>query len=118
MWLSGQQKRPVQGGGGRTGAVTMSGGELAVELDGERRGLEGYGPAGYRWMPKVGQQVLVVQGKGETPCIAGVRQGDGCPDQVVIQAGSLDLQAEVLVRGVPLDVYIAAKAAELTGGLA
>lgn len=116
MWLSGQQKRPVQGSEGRTGTVTMSGGELAVELDSERRGLEVYGPAGYRWTPGVGQRVLVVQGRGEAPCVAGVRQGDGRPDRVAIEAGSLDLRAEVLIRGVPLDVYIAAKAAEMLGG--
>ena len=116
MWLSGQHKRPAEQSEGQTGIVTMSGGETAVLMDSERRGLQVYSPAGYRWTPRVGQQVLVVQGKGEAPCIAGVRQGDGCPDQVAIQAGSLDLQAEVLIRGVPLDVYIAAKAAELMGG--
>lgn len=116
MWLSGQQKRTARDEGGRTGTVTMCGGELAVELDGERRGLEIYGPAGYRWSPRVGQRALVIQGEGEAPCVAGVRQGDDCPDQVVIQAGSLDLQAEVSICGVPLDAYIVQKAAQVLGG--
>ena len=62
MWLSGQHKRPAESGEGQTGIVTISGGETAVLLDRERRGLEVYSPAGYFWTPRVGQRVLVIQG--------------------------------------------------------
>ena len=116
MWLSGQQKRPAQDGGGRTGVVTMSGGGLAVQLDGERRGLEVYGPAGYRWTPETGQRVLVLQGEGEDPCVAGVRQGEDIPRTVAIVADKLELRGRVEVNGVELGSYIAQKVAELTGG--
>ena len=116
MWLSGQQKRPAQESEGQTGTVTMSGGELAVELDSERRGLEVYGPAGYRWTPQVGQRALVIQGRGEIPCVAGVRQDAAAPEKVAIEAGRLDLQAEVEINGEPLDNYIARILARLLGG--
>ena len=61
MWMSGQHKRPADEGEGQTGIVTMSGGETAVLLDRERRGLQVYSPAGYCWTPKVGQRVLVIK---------------------------------------------------------
>ncbi len=89
MWLSGQQKQPADPGEGQTGIITMSGGKLAVMLDCERRGVQLYGPAGYRWTPKVGQRVLVIQGKGEAPCVVGLRQDGAVPDQVDIRAGQL-----------------------------
>lgn len=102
MWLSGQQKRPVDPGEGQTGIVTMSGGEMAVLMDSERRGLHVYSPAGYHWTPKVGQRVLVIQGRGETPCVAGARQDGGEPDQVSIGAKRLSLgggEVDVAARG-------------------
>lgn len=116
MWLSGQQKRPAQDSGGQTGVVTMSGGELAVQLDSERRELDIYGPAGYRWTPKTGQRVLVIQGKGEAPCVVGVRQGEDVPCTVSIAADRLELSGRVKVNGVELGDYIAQKVMELTGG--
>ncbi len=96
MWLSGQQKRPVDEGEGQTGIVTMSGSETAVLLDRERRGLQMYSPGGYSWTPKVGQRVLVIQGRGEIPCIVGALQGGGAPDRVGIQAGSLSLGGQTV----------------------
>ncbi len=116
MWLSGQQRRPAENGEGQTGAVTMSGNELAVELDSERRGLELYGPAGYRWTPKVGERVLVIRGRGETPCVVGTRTGAYVPDEVTIEAESIDLSGQVLIGGVPLDSYIMGIVAGLMGG--
>lgn len=100
MWLSGQQKQPADPGEGQTGIVTMSGGELAVMLDCERRGLQIYGPAGYRWTPRVGQRVLVIQGKGEVPCVVGMRQDGTVPEKVDIRAGQLTAGgAAVLISG-------------------
>ena len=99
MWLSGQQKRPADNGEGQSGIVTMNGGELAVLLDSERRGLELYAPAGYHWTPRVGQRVLVIQGKGEIPCVVGAREDGDVPDRVGIEAGRLTLEGdEVTVR--------------------
>ncbi len=94
MWLSGQQKRPTEQGEGQVGVITMSGGETAALLDCERRGLQVYSPAGYRWTPKVGQRVLVIQGKGEIPCVAGARQDGDVPDAVTVEAKSLRLQGK------------------------
>lgn len=96
MWLSGQQKRPADQGEGQTGIVTMSGGETAVLLDRERRGLHIYSPAGYHWTPKVGQRVLVIQGRGEIPCVVGAKQDGDVPDQVEIRAETLVLDGEAV----------------------
>ena len=60
-------------------------------LESERRGLELYAPAGYRWTPKVGQRVLVIRGQGEIPCVVGARSDSDVPDQVGIEAGTLAL---------------------------
>lgn len=100
MWLSGQQKRPAELGEGQTGIVTVGGSEPAVLLDSERRGLQVYSPAGYRWTPRVGQRVLVIQGRGEVPCVVGARQDGDVPDGVSIQARGLALGGErVDIRG-------------------
>ena len=139
MWLSGQQKRPADEGEGQTGIVTMSGGETAVLLDRERRGLQIYGPGGYAWTPKVGQRVLVIQGRGEIPCVAGALQGGGVPDRVSIQAKKLalsgetvgviagqnaavqgtriDLNGQVYVNGETLESLIQRIVASMLGGL-
>ena len=129
MWLSGQHKRPADCGEGQTGIVTVGGSDAAVQLDSERRGLEVYAPAGYRWTPEVDQRVLVIRGPGEIPCIVGVRQDSARPDSVevcaktmdvsgqdvsvqaeesaVVAGQSVDLQGEVLINGEPLEVVIA-----------
>lgn len=96
MWLSGQHKRPAESGEGQTGIITMSGIETAALLDCERRGLQIYSPAGYRWTPKVGQRVLVIQGKGEIPCVVGARQDGGVPEAVSIEAGTVGIEAGTL----------------------
>ncbi len=138
MWLSGQHKRPAESGEGQTGIVTISGGETAVLLDRERRGLEVYSPAGYFWTPRVGQRVLVIQGRGEVPCVVGARQDGGIPDRVdirgrsaalsgetvtieaetaAVQGGEVDLKSEVFVQGMPLREYIAAIVREILAGV-
>ena len=135
MWLSGQHKRPADRGEGQTGTVTVGGDETAVMLDSERRGLEVYAPAGYRWTPEVDQRVLVIQGQGEIPCIVGVRQDSARPGSVevcadavdvsgqdvsvraeesaVVAGKSVDLQGQVLINGVPLETVIARIAAAM-----
>ncbi len=116
MWLSGQQRRPAENGEGQTGTVTMCEGELAVELDSERRGLELYGPAGYRWTPEVGERVLVIEGRGETPCVVGTRQGDHVPEKVTVEAKDVALKGQVWIGDMTLEQYIAMIAAAITGG--
>ena len=107
MWLSRQQKRLENSGGGQTGTVTSADGQVAVQLDSEVRGLPVYGPAGYAWTPGAGQEVLVVKGRGERPCVVGVKQGAPAA-AVTIEAGTVDLRGVVLVNGVPLEQYILA----------
>lgn len=114
MWLSGQQKRPADEGEGQTGIVTMSGSETAVMLDRERRGLDIYSPAGYHWTPRVGQRVLVIQGRGEIPCVVGALQG-GVPDRVGIQAKSLALSGQTVSVAAQRGVVIQGDRIDLNG---
>lgn len=111
MWLSGQHKQPAECGEGQIGVVTMSGEENAVLLDCERRGLPIYSPGGYSWTPTVNGKVLVIQGRGEIPCIVGAPQGGETPDEVSVKANSLALegkQAEITAKDLNLkaQVYI------------
>lgn len=115
MWLSGQHKRPAEQGEGQVGVITMSGGETAALLDCERRGLQVYAPAGYRWTPKVGQRVLVIQGRGEIPCVVGARQDGGLPDAVTVEAGSLSLQGDNVVLAAQDKALVQGEKVELEG---
>ena len=96
MWLGQYQRRPNQEGEGQVGRVTIGGEQTAVLLDSERRGLEVYAPGGYRWTPRVDQKVLVIQGRGEIPCVVGVRQDQTAPDEVTVESqdSHLNLAAE------------------------
>lgn len=116
MWLSGQQKRPADQGEGQVGIVTMSEGDTAVLLDCERRGLEVYSPGGYTWKPKVDGKVLVIQGKGEIPCIAGALQGSEAPDEVGIEAiKELSLESEKITAKAESDIVATAENVRLMG---
>ena len=113
MWLSGQQKRPADCGEGQTGVVTVGGGETAVMLDSERRGLEVYAPAGYRWTPEVDQRVLVIQGKGEIPCIVGVRQGSERPGSVEVCAKTVGVSGQDVSVQAEGSAVVSGKSADL-----
>ena len=115
MWLSGQQKRPADSGEGQTGIVTMSGGEMAVMMDCERRGVQVYAPAGYRWTPKVGQRVLVIQGQGEIPCVVGARQDGDVPDQVAVTARQTTVQGDIVRVAAGEDVVAEGENVRLMG---
>ena len=120
MWLSGQHKRPAECGEGQVGVVTMSGEENAVLLDCERRGLQIYSPGGYSWTPTVDGKVLVIQGRGEIPCIVGALRDGEIPDEVRVRAKALalkgekaeitakdlDLKAQVYIKGETLEEFI------------
>lgn len=115
MWLSGQQKRPAEQGEGQVGVITMSGGETAALLDCERRGLQVYAPAGYRWTPKVGQRVLVIQGRGEIPCVVGARQDGDVPEAVTVEARSLGLRGSSIKASAQGDAVIEGENVRLNG---
>lgn len=115
MWLSGQHKRPAENGEGQVGVVTISGEETAVLLDCERRGLQIYSPGGYTWTPRVGGKVLVIQGRGEVPCVAGALQGSEEPDEVRVKAKELTLEGEPVTVKSPKDAVVEAENIRLMG---
>lgn len=134
MWLGKQQRRPNQAGEGQVGKVTIGGERSAVLLDSERRGLEVYSPGGYHWTPRPDQKVLVIQGRGEIPCVVGLRQGEQLPDEVTVEAESgnrlhlsqasaalegqrVDLNGEIYVNGEKLEELIARIVILIVGGM-
>ena len=62
------------------------------------------------------QRVLVLKNRGEDPCVIGVKEGESAPDEVTVEAGTVDLKGQVLIDGVPLETYIAMIVAGLMGG--
>ena len=61
MWLSQQFSRPAaRRGAVSTGRVTIAGESPAVMLSAERRELRAALPAGLRWAPALGDEVLVL----------------------------------------------------------
>ncbi len=58
-----------------SGTATIGGENAAVYTDRELRGLPVYGPGGFTWRPRAGQELLVIKRGGEGFCIAGAKQG-------------------------------------------
>ena len=92
MWLSQQRRESARRETvAETGTVTLGGDTAGVYLSGERRGLPVYSPGGYQWRPMTGQQVLVLKAgaDGESPVVAGVRQGSAPgPGEVRVSNGN------------------------------
>ncbi|MBC5730695.1 hypothetical protein H8S34_07580 [Pseudoflavonifractor sp. NSJ-25] len=115
MWLS--QKRPERWESpAQVGVVTLEGDPAAVYQSSERRDLPVFAPGGYCWRPALGAEVLVLKtgAQGEGACVAGTRiTANVAPGEVRIQSeggasitlgadGTIRLEGDVLVNGVPL----------------
>ncbi len=107
MFLARRQRGERPAGAAFTGPVTLPGERAGAWLEGERRGVEVYAPGGYHWVPRLGEQMLVLKAgeSGEQPCAVGVWAGgqDLQPGEVLITAGAaslkLSLDGTVEVRG-------------------
>ena len=76
MWLS---KQTVSGRKEEriyTGDVTMSGEQVGVYTDTERRNVLVYAPAGYFWMPKANQNLLIIKNAEGENCAIGAETGE------------------------------------------
>ena len=119
MWTSERERGiRVREAAAETGMVSLSGDPTGVNMGGERRWLDVYGPGGYSWRPAVGEQVLVLKtgGEQELPCVVGRKQNIKSlnPGEVYISGGNsgllfgngLDLQGTVMINGRALRDYI------------
>ena len=112
MWFWEQERRTrATEPEAQLGQVTL-GGDTAVNLGGERRGLLVSAPGGMLWRPGEGEQVLVLKtAQGERDCVVG------CPRNVdMLAPGELRLTGTVTVEGEPLADYIRRIAAEILAG--
>ena len=91
MFLSAREGTKKPGGQALAGPVTLEGSPAGAYLEGERREISVYGPKGYYWVPKLGDEVLVLKTgqDGEKPCVVGAPMGEGRlkPGQVMISTG-------------------------------
>ena len=89
MWMARPRGRSLlEEPAAQTGQVTLAGTPAGVGLEGERRDLPLFGPGGYHWAPRRGDQVLVVKtGSEEVPALVGVRQEE------VLEPGEVWLSA-------------------------
>ena len=128
MWISSQTKAT----GTKTqnsaalGVVTAGGEENSVYLGSERRGLPVAAPGGYRWRPKVGEQVLVLKAgtDGESAWILAqqAHQDDLLPGEVELAgpgcalkltgSGCIELQGCVNINGTALEALVRSAVAE------
>lgn len=121
MWLSSQRnKEPTEERFAQMGKVSIPGASAGVYLAGERRNVALIAPAGYHWLPKQQDAVLVIPcGEEKRPCMIGMEQEAGAgpvtllPGEVWISVngkggihlrgdGKVNLIGEVLLNGKPL----------------
>ena len=121
MWTSDRRKTRQAGESWVDwGEVTLEGDPAGAYLDGERRQLAVYGPGGYCWKPALGDRVLVLKAGqgGESPCVAGKRQGEaetlGAGE--VRTDGRLELNGQVMVNGQSLNGLIRQIVLAILGG--
>ena len=118
MWLSRRnetQRRQEETA--QVGRVTLPGDPAGAVLGAERRDMPVFGPGGYAWRPRAGQEILVVKAGAdkEQPCAAGVREGGNlalAPGEIYIDSGgasiflsntgTISMWGDVLVNGKPV----------------
>ena len=113
--------------------VTVVGDPAGAYLDGERRQLAVYGPGGYCWKPALGDRVLVLKAGqgGESPCVAGMGEGEaeslgagevsisssGAESGLLLRTdGRLELNGQVMVNGQSLNGLIRQIVLAILGG--
>ena len=129
MWISDQSKKmrlPRNNAG--VGVVTAGGGQAGVYMDAERRWLPVMAPGGYRWRPKVGEQVLVIKtgADAESACILArqeVEEQDLSPGEVELAAqgcsirlsedGTVALRGTVTINGLDIESMVRAAVAQM-----
>lgn len=120
MWLSRKlaQHEMQDAASAQDGTVTIEGSETAVFSGGEKRGVKTVGPGGVEWVPKKGEEVLIVRGGvlGEEAYTVGtVAQSaeDLAPGEVRIHSsqagteivlrnnGRIDINGALFINGMP-----------------
>lgn len=105
----------------QSGEVTVTGEQAGVFLDADRRWISVYSPGGYCWVPKSGQQVMVLKTgqEQESACIIGAGQkAEGLrAGEVKLYSehgaqislkndGKVEIMGDIWVNGERLEAYI------------
>ena len=91
MWLSKRTTQRPTDDGTLVGEVTIGGDHPGVYMGGERRNLPVCAPGGYFWMPKVGDETLVIK------CVDGMKVCTGLPMEKApdgMEAGEVTIRSD------------------------
>lgn len=113
MWLSEQMKFGGEfvPAAAEVGQVSLGGASLAVVTQGERRELALALPGGFKWRPKLGQQVLVLKSaEGESIVIGtiptekdslqpGELEIKGTGSSIKLSGGRIVIDGELVING-------------------
>lgn len=116
MWTwERERRRQVQEPSAQLGVITLGGAESAANLGSERRWLRVCTPGGMQWMPRQGEQVLVLK-NGEDAWVLGVLEeetdlrpgqtglkGENCS---LVLGDRVEISGEVTLDGQPLRDYV------------
>lgn len=120
MWLSRKlaQHEMQDTASAQDGTVTVEGSETAVFCSGEKRAVKTVGPGGVAWVPRKGEDVLVVRGGvlGEEAYAVGavaqeaedlepgevrIRSAKEGTEIVLRNSGRIDINGLLFVNGLP-----------------
>lgn len=136
MFLAKTKRGEAPASSALTGPATLAGGS-AVWLEGERRGIRLYAPGGYHWVPRRGEELLVLKtGTGEPPCALGAEAAEAKglrPGEVLLTAGpcavklgldgkltltgQVEIRGELTVNGLPVALQTPSPAPAGEGGM-
>lgn len=94
MWLSKQTKRTRSLSPARCGEVSIAGENPAVLADAEYRGLNVCSIGSVYWMPKAGQELVILSPDSEERCVVGciAQTPEGMqPGEVLIRTAGAEL---------------------------
>ena len=126
MWTwERERRRQAQEPAAQLGVVTLGGVETAVNLGSERRWLNVCTPGGVQWLPRQGEQVLVLK-TGESAWVLGTleEETDLRPGQIGLKGTGcslhlgdrVELSGEVALNGQLLEKYIRGVVSEMLDG--
>ena len=76
MWLSKKNASAAENSGAQLGVVTIGGTDIGAYADFEQRGIRLFGPWGYFWKPRAGQELLIVKCRDGQLAAAGTDNGN------------------------------------------
>ena len=119
-----ERRRQAEEPAVQLGEVTLSGGETAANLGGERRWLQVCAPGGCSWRPRQGERTLILKAGDEVWVLGAAAEPQLQPGQVKLTGtgctlflgDKLEITGGVDLNGQSLEDHIRAIVAEILSG--